>query len=99
MNMLRPIDQSLKVYYHAASLGVFAAQEIAANDGIRIRVRHPATVSMKQDGTGFEFNPVIFIKNEMDFFVTAFMGEAEMPENMRGDYLTYVRHRENNLPN
>jgi hypothetical protein len=99
MNMLTQSDPQLKVYYHAASLGTFAGQEISVNGGIRIHVRHLASVSLRDDGTGFEFTPVIFVKQDMILYATALLGEVEMPENMRGDYLSYIRRRESALPN
>lgn len=99
MNMLPQSEPLLKVYYHAASLGTFAGQEINVNGGIRIRVRHLASVSLRTDGTGFEFTPVIFAPQEMTLYATSLLGDVEMPDNMRNDYLAYIRRRDSALPN
>jgi hypothetical protein len=99
MNMLPRPDGKLKIFYLASSGSALAAQEIEVNGGIRLRVRHPATFRSKEDETGFEFTPVIFVEDEMILYATSLLGETDMPDNVRPSYLDYIRRRENRLPN
>jgi hypothetical protein len=95
-----PYDtERLRVYFVASSGSAIAAQEIEPLSGIRIRVSHPATFRPKEDGTGFEFLPVLFVEKDMEIFSTALLGMIDMPDIVRSSYLEYVRRRENNLPN
>jgi len=95
-----PYDtERLKVYFIVSTGAAIAAQEIEPLSGIRIRVSHPATFRPKEDGTGFEFVPVLFVEKEMELFSTALLGMIDMPDIVRSSYLEYVRKRENSLPN
>lgn len=99
MSLLPQSEEKLKIYYLAATGAALAAQEIDVSNGIRLRIRHPATFRPKEDETGFDFSPVIFVEDEMVLFVTALMGETEMPDNVRPSYLEYIQRRESRLPN